>query len=68
MPFWVVSCGVGQGMGAYDGVEIVEQKGAVLGVMWASRCKQWGLCGVVILCCDGRRRGSSQITWEVSRC
>ena len=27
-----------------------------------SHCNQWGLCGVVILCCEGWRRGSSQIT------
>ena len=30
--------------------------------MWASNCNQWGLRGVVILCRDGWRRGSSQIT------
>jgi len=27
----------------------------------ASHCKQWGLCGV-ILCREGWRRGSSQLT------
>jgi len=31
MPFWMVS-GVGQRMGVLDGVEIIEGKGAVLGV------------------------------------
>jgi len=28
----------------------------------ASHCNQWGLCGVVILCHEGWRRGSSRIT------
>jgi len=28
----------------------------------ASHCNEWELCGVVILRCEGWRRGSSQVT------
>ena len=41
-----------------------SSKGKALfwGKRWASNCNRWRFCGVVILCRDGWRRGSSQIT------
>jgi len=59
MPFGMVN-GVDRGMGVLDGVEIIEGKGAVLGVY----CNQWGLCGIVILCRERWRRGSSKTISE----
>ena len=61
MPFGVVS-GVGRGIGVLDGMEIVEGKGSFGGKCGASHSNQWGLCGVVILCREGWRRGSSHIS------
>jgi len=54
IPFGVTS-GVGRGMAVLDGVEIVEGEEV-------SRCNQWGLCGVIILCPMGWRSGFFQIT------
>jgi len=48
MPFEVVS-GVGRWIGVLDGGG-------------DRHCNHWGLCGVVILCRERLRRGSSQIT------
>ena len=45
--------GVGRGLGVLDGVKIVDEKGAVLGVNVGCHCNQWTLCGVVILCREG---------------
>jgi len=57
--------GVSREMGVLDGVEIVEGKGQFWGKCGASHCNQRGLCGIVVLCRDGRSRGSSQITlWD----
>jgi len=39
-----------------------EREGQFWGKYGASYCYQRGLCGVVIFCRDGWRRGSSQIT------
>jgi len=44
------------------GLEIVEEKWAVFGKCGTSHYNQWGLCGVVILCREGWRSSSSQIT------
>jgi len=60
MPFGVVS-GLGRWIGVLDGVEIFERERGNFGVN-VGHCNQWGLYGVVILCREGRRRGSSQIT------
>ena len=68
MPFGVVS-GVGREMGVLkmnilDGVEIVEGEGAVFGVNVTNGDFDDLYCityGVVILCREGWRRGSSQI-------
>ena len=59
MPF-----GVWSGVGRGDGVEIVGGKRLAYfrHKCGASHCNQWELCGVVILCREGWRRGSSQIT------
>jgi len=43
------------------GMKIVKGEGAVLEVNVGIPFR-WGLSGVVILCCEGWRRGSSQIT------
>ena len=43
-------------------MEIVEREGAVLGVNVDNPCNQWELCCVVILCREGWRRSTSQIT------
>jgi len=48
MPFGVMS-GVGRGMGALDGVVIVEGKGAVLGKVDSSHCHEWVLCDAALL-------------------
>jgi len=48
-------------MSVLDGVEIVEGKGQSWDKCGASRCNR-GFCGVIILCREGWRRGSSQIT------
>ena len=61
MSFEVVS-EVGLEMGVLDGVEIVEGKGAVLGVNVGHAIVTNGLCGVAMLCSEGWRRGFSQIT------
>ena len=62
MPFELVS-GVGRRMGALDRVEIVEGEGAVWGrVNVGHSIVANGDCGVVLLCREGWRRGSSQIT------
>jgi len=45
-------------------VEIVEGKGQFGGKCGAFHCNQRGLCGIVILCCEGWRRGSSQMTLD----
>jgi len=62
MPFGVVN-GVGRGMGVLDGVEIVDGiEGAVLGVNVGHPVVTNTDFGLVILCREGWRRGSSQIT------
>jgi len=62
MPFGVVS-GVGRGMSVFDGVEIVEREWPVLEVNAGHPiATSGGFCGVVMLCREGWRRGSSQIT------
>jgi len=60
MPFGMAS-GVGRGRG------VLSSKGK--GQFWDKygtfHCKQWGLCGLVILCregCEGWRRGFSELT------
>ena len=61
MPFWVVSW-IGRGIGVIDGMEVVEVKRQILGATVGHPIEPTGLCGVVILCREGWRRGSSQIT------
>ena len=62
MLFGVVS-GVGRGMGVLDrSGDRRRGKGIFGGKCAASHCNQWGLRGVAILCHEGRRCGSSQIT------
>jgi len=62
MPFGVVS-GVGRGMGILDGDgDRRRERGSFGSKCGPSHCNQRGLCGVVILCREGWRRGSSQIT------
>jgi len=61
MPFGVVS-GVGRDA-CIRWVEIVEGKGSSGGKCGASRCNQWGLCGVVVLYFEGWRCGFSLITF-----
>jgi len=34
-------------------LEIAQGAGATWGLIWATRCNQWGLFGVVILCYEG---------------
>jgi len=48
---------LGEGSGMYD--LLPNNFGGKYG---ASNCNQWGLCGVVILCREGWRPGSSKIT------
>jgi len=40
----------------------IGKEGVIWGKRVASYCNQWGLCGVVILCREGWRRGSAQAT------
>jgi len=61
MSFGVVN-GVGRGKGVLDWVVIVEGKGQFGGKCGTCHCNQWGLCGLIILCREGWRRGFSQIT------
>ena len=61
MPFGMAS-GVGRGMGVLDRGERQEGGGSFGGKCGAFQCNQRGLCGVVILCHEGWRCGSSQIT------
>ena len=62
MPFTVVS-GVCRGTGVLDGGEDRRRgRGSFAGKCGASRRNQRELCGVVILCREGRRRDSSHIT------
>jgi len=61
MLFGVVS-GVGRGMGVVDEGGDCGRERAVSGVNMGypiHHCNQWGLCGVVILCREGWRRGFS---------
>jgi len=58
MPFGVVN-GVDRRMGLLEGGDHQRGKGSFGGKCWAFHCNQWGLCGVVILCREGWRRGSS---------
>jgi len=49
----------------YMGVEIVKVELGSFGDKYgASHCNQWGVCGTVVLCREGWRRGSSRITLE----
>jgi len=63
MPFGVMS-EVGRGMGVLDGGggRRRRERYNFGGKCGASHCNQLGLCGVVILCREGWRRSSSQIT------
>jgi len=62
MPFGMVS-GVGRGMGVLDEAgDRPRDRGRFRGEFGAFHCNQQGLCGVVILCRQRRRRGSSQMT------
>jgi len=61
MPFGVVSW-VGQRMGVLDaGGDRPRGRDILWGSIYGILQLQWGFCGVVILCRDGWRRGSSQI-------
>jgi len=52
-------------MGVLDGGgDRRRGRGSFGGKRGASRCNQWGFCGVVILCREGWRRGSFQITLD----
>ena len=44
------------------GMLIIEWKGQFGDKCGASHYNQWGLCGIVILCQEGSRRGFSLIT------
>jgi len=62
MPFEVVSA-VGWRMGVLnEGGDRRMGRGSIGGKCGAFHCNQWGICGVVILCHEGWRGGSSQIT------
>jgi len=62
MPFGVVS-GVSRGMGVLDGGgDRRRGRGSFGDKFGASHSNQWELCGVIVSCCDGWRRGSPQIT------
>ena len=61
MPFGVVS-GIGRGRGVLHGWWSSKGMDSFGDKCGTSHCNQWGLCGVVILCREGRRRGFSQIT------
>jgi len=64
MAFGVVS-GVGRGMGVSDGVKIVEEEdGSPGGKRGTSRCNQWGLCGLVILCRGGGDAALPELFWD----
>ena len=62
MPFGMIS-GVGRGTSVLHGVQIIEAEGAVLGVNVGHPIVTNGdYFGVVILCREGWRHGSSRIT------
>jgi len=62
MPFEMMS-GVVRGLGVLHGMDIVEEEGGSFGdKCGASHCSQWEFCAINVVCREGWRHGSSQIT------
>ena len=52
MPFKVVS-EVGRGTAVLWESKSLKRRGSYVGKRGAFHCNQWGLCDIVILCCEG---------------